>query len=209
MNTLFYTHFDSATPHKSTFFGFFVFFEKPYLHQSLLLINLLLQSYISEHLHSVKSVSDKSVTSPNSASHTDIQHPMEIAVGTSKEAEHDQKTDEMNKQRTITIEHVVKETKKGNDEAKRIIDLHKLIKQHTILVYIAQISSILWIISLYISQWMWLENVWIILINYLCIWLMFKNTYKYWKFMTNYCCCYICYCRKNRDIDSKTLCLFC
>eukprot|EP01084_Bolivina_argentea_P299313 515919_1 len=108
------------------------------------------------------------------------------------------------KKRTFSVEDVIYAAKNENDYgAQRIMSLHKLIKKHTILIVIGICSSIIWLlVNYFISDWFWIEIVWLLMINNIILWLMFQSAEKYWKFTTRYCFCCVCYycccCRKKK-----------
>ena len=101
------------------------------------------------------------------------------------------------------------EAAKQKEDAKRIVILHGMIKKHTILVYITVFSFISWFVSTYIEPWMWTQVIWELLINLVCIWLMFGESDRYWQWARTYCLCRLCYCCKKRDIDGRTCLFFC
>ena len=106
---------------------------------------------------------------------------------------------------------MTKEAKKEKDEAKRIMALHGMIKKHTILVYITVGTFVAWFASTYIEPWMWTQVIWELLINIVCIWLMFAESDRYWQCARKYCICHLCYaaCCKKRDIDGRIWICFC
>ena len=70
-------------------------------------------------------------------------------------------------------------------------------KKQTILVCFALISyMIYWILSIFYPS-MSLQSCWDIIINALCIWLMFGCATNIFNFIARYICCHICY----RDIN--------
>eukprot|EP01084_Bolivina_argentea_P244049 408936_1 len=102
-------------------------------------------------------------------------------------------------ERTISLEQIITDEKKGNDAAKRIMSLHKLIKKYSILMSISLCSIVVWfLLTILVSSWMWAQIVWFFVINTICSWLMFGSSYKYWKLTTKYGCCSVCYCNKKK-----------
>ena len=119
----------------------------------------------------------------------------------------------MTKRRTLTVEAVRRQSSKDNynqESAKRLMKLHELIQKFTILIWILIIVNIVWCLTLLtVSSWMWLLLVYPLIMNNICTWLMFARSEKYWNFGKKYCCCYLCFCNKSRDIDSKNCICFC
>ena len=111
--------------------------------------------------------------------------------------------------RTMSIGDMVDQAKKSNQAAKRIVNLLKMIKKFTILVWIQILTASIFTILMYIEDWIWLQLIWLLLVNNICIWLMFHFAYPYYKFTTKWCCCYFCYRNKDKDITAKTCCCFC
>ena len=99
----------------------------------------------------------------------------------------------------------------SNSNAARILNLHRLIKKFTILVWIMIIKDFAWTLCVFlISTWWYLELVWPALIQVICLFLMFGIADKYWKWLRKYFICYVCYrCCKGKDIASKNCLCFC
>eukprot|EP01083_Nonionella_stella_P316534 1148292_1 len=112
----------------------------------------------------------------------------------------------------ISVGSVIDEAKRKNDfsalSAQRIMNFHELIKKHTILMIIIICSSLIWLaLNYFVSDWFWIEIAWLLLINNICIWLMFNHSQRYWICATNYCFCYVCYhsdCCTKKNIQSRT-----
>eukprot|EP01084_Bolivina_argentea_P274942 468765_1 len=110
--------------------------------------------------------------------------------------------------KTLTVADITKD--KDDHSAKRILSLHKLIKQHTILIFIMVLYSVIWIFLLiFVSSKFIQQVVYVGMVNVVCFWLMFASSYKYWKFLIRYCCCSVCYCNKKRDVNARTCLFFC
>ena len=92
----------------------------------------------------------------------------------------------LRRQRTISISE--------EDSLRRILKIHKLIKKQCILVCVALISSMaFWILSAVWNEFMSIMFAWDVMINSICIWLMFGFNDKYWSILTSYCVCKLCY----------------
>jgi len=115
------------------------------------------------------------------------------------------------KQLTLSIERVRKEAKARNEGARRIMNLHRLIKQHSILVWTQIAGYIAWATSVVLlSSWCWILVIWVLVLNNLCLWLMFGVSSKYWKCATKWLCCALCYRFNGRkNIAHRTRCCFC
>merc|ERR1712154_695250 len=75
----------------------------------------------------------------------------------------------------------------------RIIKIKNIMKKQTILVCIALMSSIIyWLVSIWYSP-ISIQSGWDIIINSLCIWLMFGSAENVWNWISRYICCHICY----------------
>ena len=99
----------------------------------------------------------------------------------------------------------VRRTTAKKESIYRIIILHKLAKKQAILASIAILSSFsYWIISI-IDSIISLQAPYDILINSVCVWLMFGCSHKYWKFCTKYCCCFLCYNKLNKIVKMEKL----
>ena len=114
------------------------------------------------------------------------------------------------KKRTMTVEEVIDSRNKNNEMARRILKLYKLNKKHTILFWCMILVNILWTVLLTsVSSWIWLCVIFNYLVNFVCIWLMFGISKRYWDFATKWGPCYLCYCSKKGEIGSKYLLCFC
>ena len=131
-------------------------------------------------------------------------------ISTMSENEDDEKYEHTRK-RTMTVDEVKKETEKDeSNQLKMVLKLHKLIKKQTILVYVAIMTGAIWLVCVVaVDSWIWNELNWVIFVNTVCNWLMFAESKAYWKFLHKYCCCYLCYCRQNRDLGERSRCIFC
>eukprot|EP01083_Nonionella_stella_P020834 57792_1 len=179
--------------------------------------NLILLYLFTKRLYSLQSamvrqhLQEMNSISTHSRVPTDDVHDMDVDMATPQE------NIEMNTPEPklmITVKSVLYLAESENDiGAKRIIKWHKLIKKHTILIVTIICASLMWLaLNYFVSDWFWIEIVWILMINNICIWLMFAHTEKYWIFTTNYCFCYVCYyarCCTKKDIQSRTCGLFC
>eukprot|EP01084_Bolivina_argentea_P230599 389028_1 len=111
--------------------------------------------------------------------------------------------------RTITLQELENEAAQSRS-AGRILTLHHLIKKHTILVWIIVIANLMYIMCLIFGgSWFVTQMVWVLSVHITCTWLMFGSASKYWRFLTGYCCCYLCYCYNKRDVNAKTCFGFC
>lgn len=137
---------------------------------------------------------------PNFNRHSELSLSVSAATSTA----------EMRKKTTVTVAEVVEELKRKNESARRLLRLHRINKKHTILFWCLIVVNIIWTILItLVSSWMWLEVTYNILVNIVCVWLMFGISRRYWKFATKWCCCYVCYCNKKRQIGVSYLLCFC
>ena len=100
--------------------------------------------------------------------------------------------DEWGKQKTITRNQT-----KG--EIERMICLHNLIKKQTILVFIANVSTMtLWIAAVALKRpsILW-ETGWDNIVNSICVWMMLTESSKYWMLCQKYGLCWCCYRMTN------------
>eukprot|EP01083_Nonionella_stella_P005851 16880_1 len=157
------------------------------------MVNLqVIRRGVTEHSND----SENSNTSFDSQMSSDESDDHDAEMTASNGMIHRRYTDTMS-----TIEGIAKEYNKCEykDISRRqsigtIIKLHELIKKKTILGFIAVASSTMyWIISALIYNVWATQIVWDVLINSLCVWLMFASSKIYWNMCTTYCCCYFCY----------------
>ena len=74
-----------------------------------------------------------------------------------------------------------------------ILRLQNLMKKQTILVFIALISSLVYWSLISFFPAMLIQSGWDIVINVVCIWLMFGISTKHWNCLTKYLCCNACF----------------
>eukprot|EP01084_Bolivina_argentea_P279173 477238_1 len=109
--------------------------------------------------------------------------------------------------RHLSVAEIESQSKNGDDNAQRILELHQLIKKHSILAFISMMLGITWLFStIFVSGWMSIQVVWFFGGNNICLWLMFKCCEPYWKFAKKYLCCYVCYRNNHRSIASSSIC---
>ena len=104
----------------------------------------------------------------------------------------------------------ISEFEKNKDQnSKTIVNLHRLIKRHTILVFIMVITTIIWLVLLTTeSSWWYIQIIYVLLVNIVCIWLMYSAASPVWNCSTKYFCCWICYCSKCQSGVNQKPCLF-
>ena len=104
----------------------------------------------------------------------------------------------------------LEESAKRNRAARKILGLHDMIKQQTILMLFVVLSSAVYGIAVALgSGWFVIQLIWPLNVNVVCVWLMFAPSKKYWRIAKTYCCCRLCYLNAKRDINARTCCLFC
>merc|ERR1719461_2046768 len=78
-------------------------------------------------------------------------------------------------------------------ELQRVIKMHNLFKKLTILMVIVICSNLsTWTLYI-IRRKVGLLICWDIILNAICVWLMFSFSDNYWQFAKAYCCCRLCY----------------
>ena len=104
---------------------------------------------------------------------------------------------------TFNVKEIISEYESTESSAKkesieRIIVLHKLAKKQFILASIAILSSTIYWLASFISTKIALLASWDILLNSICVWLMFGCSHKYWNLCCKYFCCWLCYMKLNK-----------
>ena len=75
---------------------------------------------------------------------------------------------------------------------QRLFRLRQLVDQHTILLFVMASSTLVWLLLMLLDDlWWFVEVVWIVTINTVCIWLMLKQSQKYWMLLSDGCRCTI------------------
>ena len=78
-------------------------------------------------------------------------------------------------------------------ELQRVIKMHNLFKKQTILVIIVIASNLLTWTMFIIRRKVGLIICWHIILNAICVWLMYSFSDKYWQCAKRYLCCRLCY----------------
>ena len=101
--------------------------------------------------------------------------------------------DQWGKQRTIARDQM-------RPEIERMVRLHNLIKKQTILVFIANVSTMsIWIGAvIYGSGSFFWETGWDNIVNSICVWMMLTESKRYWNFCRKYGLCWCCYRKTNK-----------
>lgn len=165
-------------------------------------------------MEDIRAIDSSSIQRTDSKSHSHRHSDPEIGIGFQKVANmvnlaSSNLTRIGTAMSNLSIKQMEMEAKQKNESARRIMNLHKLIKQHTILVWVQIVSYIAWSCSVMVSSWMWIEVIWVLLINNVCLWLMFGISEKYWKCSTHWLCCALCYLDRNKDIGHRNRLCFC
>eukprot|EP01084_Bolivina_argentea_P052595 96611_1 len=116
---------------------------------------------VDEHLNRVSTIHTSTSINNTSSIQSDIE--MESPISSVKE------------KRILTIGDLESEQSK-NDSAKRIMELHQLIKRHTILIFIIVLTSLIWLFLLiFVSGEFIMDIGWLAMINVVCFWFMFAS----------------------------------
>merc|ERR1712241_1016688 len=77
----------------------------------------------------------------------------------------------------------------NDDSLQRVIRMHNLFKKQTILVVIVIVSNLLTWTMYIIRRKAGLIICWHIILNAICVWLMFSFSDSYWQCARTYLCC--------------------